>query len=442
MTKTSWLKAGSFSLLANIAQLGFNFLAFLVLVRMLSQDDFGIWVLYLTLTSFAEMTRMGFVQNGFIKFYSASNNQEKKEWISTAFILSTFVGLIGALLLWGLSFILADWWSADIIIQIIPWYMLYAFLFGSLKLTEFIQIAKQDFRGVFIANVLYGIFFLGGILYYWYFELNIALYMLVILQSIAALVALGFILFYQASYFRFGAFNHIFFWKLFHFGKYVFGTNFSSMLFNRMDVMMLGAFINPVAVSLYNVASRVNNYMEVPMNSLAQVIYPRIIEKQAESLIEVAKLYEKSIALLFLISAPAAILTFIFAEPMVIILAGQEYLEARIVLKLLVVGGLIKPWGRLFGITLDAIGQPILNFRMLILSLLINISLNATLIPMMGLEGAAVATLLAIWITIILGQFLLSSRLKINHFNIFRLMIEYTQSVSTILKIKHKPKSE
>lgn len=442
MSKDSWLKAGSFSLLANIAQLGFNFLAFLVLVRILSQDDFGVWVLYLTLTSFAEMTRIGFVQNGFVKFYSASNNRERKEWISTAFVLSTLVGLVGALFLWGLSFVLADLWSADILTQIVPWYILYAFLFGSLKLTEFIQIAKQDFRGVFVANVLYGIFFLGGILYYWYFELNIALYRLIIFQSIAALVALVFILLYQISYFQFGVFNRIFFWKLFHFGKYVFGTNFSSMLFNRMDVMMLGAFINPIAVSLYNVASRVNNYMEVPMNSLAQVIYPRIAERQKEGLIEVSKLYEKSVALLFLISMPIAIFVFLFAEPIIIILAGQEYLEATIVLKLLVLAGLIKPWGRLFGITLDAIGQPVLNFKMLIVSLFFNISLNATLIPIMGLEGAAVATLLAIWITIILGQFLLSKRLKINHFNIFRLMIEYIQSVTTILKIKLKPKSE
>ena len=442
MSKDSWLKAGSFSLLANIAQLGFNFLAFLVLVRILSQDDFGVWVLYLTLTSFAEMTRIGFVQNGFVKFYSASNDRERKEWISTAFVLSTLVGLVGALFLWGLSFVLADLWSADILTQIVPWYILYAFLFGSLKLTEFIQIAKQDFRGVFVANVLYGIFFLGGILYYWYFELNIALYRLIIFQSIAALVALVFILLYQTSYFQFGVFNRIFFWKLFHFGKYVFGTNFSSMLFNRMDVMMLGAFINPIAVSLYNVASRVNNYMEVPMNSLAQVIYPRIAERQKEGLIEVSKLYEKSVALLFLISMPIAIFVFLFAEPIIIILAGQEYLEATIVLKLLVLAGLIKPWGRLFGITLDAIGQPVLNFKMLIVSLIFNISLNATLIPIMGLEGAAVATLLAIWITIILGQFLLSKRLKINHFNIFRLMIEYIQSVTTILKIKLKPKSE
>ena len=60
----------------------------------------------------------------------------------------------------------------------------------------------------------------------------------------------------------------------------------------------------------------------------------------------------------------------------------------------------------------------------------------------MGLEGAAIATLLAIWITIILGQILLSKRLKIDHFNIFRLMIEYIQSGTSLLKVKLNPKSE
>ena len=95
-----------------------------------------------------------------------------------------------------------------------------------------------------------------------------------------------------------------------------------------------------------------------------------IAERQKEGLIEVSKLYEKSVALLFLISMPIAIFVFLFAEPIIIILAGQEYLEATIVLKPLVLAGLIKPWGRLFGITLDAIGQPVLNFKMLIVSLL------------------------------------------------------------------------
>ncbi len=182
--------------------------------------------------------------------------------------------------------------------------------------------------------------------------------------------------------------------------------------------------------------------MEVPMNSLAQVIYPRIAEKQAESMAAVGKLYEKSIALLLLVTIPASIFVFFIAEPVIILLVGNEYLEAKLVLQILVIAGLIKPWGRLFGITLDAIGRPQLNFRMLLLSLVINMVLNATLIPLMGLEGAAIATLLAIWISIILGQYLLSRTLVINHLNIFKLMWEYLKTGTSTIKGKLNLKSE
>ena len=79
MSKTNWIKKGSHSLLANIVFIGFAFLTFMLLVRIYSPKEFGIWVMYLTVTSFAEMGRIGIVQNGLIKFITSSKNDNEKE---------------------------------------------------------------------------------------------------------------------------------------------------------------------------------------------------------------------------------------------------------------------------------------------------------------------------------------------------------------------------
>ena len=44
----------------------FAFVGFLILVRLLPEYEFGVWVLYMTLVSFAEMGRSGLLQNAVV----------------------------------------------------------------------------------------------------------------------------------------------------------------------------------------------------------------------------------------------------------------------------------------------------------------------------------------------------------------------------------------
>ena len=91
-TSKGWIKAGSYSLLGYGAQLGFAFVSFLVLVRILPEYEFGVWVLYLTLTSFAEMGRLGLLQNAVVKF-CVEHEEEYEQVLSTGFWLNTLGSL-------------------------------------------------------------------------------------------------------------------------------------------------------------------------------------------------------------------------------------------------------------------------------------------------------------------------------------------------------------
>ena len=77
------------------------------------------------------------------------------------------------------------------------------------------------------------------------------------------------------------------------------------------------------------------------------------------------------------------------------------------------IAGLVKPWGRLFGVTLDAVGKPDWNLKMLIFSMFVTVLFNILLIPRFGTEGAAVATTTAIFLTIGLGQILLRRWMRV-----------------------------
>lgn len=427
-TSKGWMKAGSYSLLGYAAQLGFAFVGFLILVRLLPEYEFGVWVLYMTLVSFAEMGRSGLLQNAVVKFCV-----ENEEEYGTILSSGLWVNIIGSLLL-GLSLVLLSQplsvlWKAPELANLMWWYLPWALLHGTARFMDFPHMVHHDFQGIFWSKSINGFFFLAGIVGCWLYFGKVELFWLPIMQIVAAIPALLIMLWYRNDYLRWGSYSGDWAKRILHFGKFVLGTNISSMLFNKMDLMMVGFFLNPTAVAIYNVATRVTNYLEVPMSGISQVIYPKIAMANSNgSKSEVGALYEKSVGIIVALILPLVIVVLGLSEWVVILIAGKAYASAAPLLNILVLAVMIKPWGRLFGITLDAIGKPQLNFLLLAISLLLNIGLNVLFISWWGLEGAAIATLTAMVLLVVSGQILIDRIIPISQWNILKQIIQvYTR---------------
>lgn len=435
-TGTSWWKAGSYSLLGYAAQLGFAFVMFLLLVRWLTDYDFGVWVLYMTLVSFAEMGRMGLLQNAVIKF-GVEDQDRYGTILTTGLVLNTVCTVVLSAVLLVLSWPLSHWWSAPELPKLILWYPLWAIIHGTARYIDFAHMMHHDFRGVFISKLLYGATFLTLIIAVWWSSGQIELYWLVIMQATAGVPSLLIYSWYRRDYLRWGRYSALWGRRIFHFGKYVLGTNISSMLFNKMDLMMVGFFLHPTAVAIYNVATRITNYLEVPMSGIAQVIYPRLaMANQEAGTQELTQLYEKAVGLIVALVLPMVAVVLLFAEPVVVLIAGQQYASAAPLLTILVLAVMIKPWGRLFGITLDAIGKPQLNFMLLLMGLAVNIGLNALFLYWWGLRGAAFATLLAMTLMVVTGQVLITRFLPIRQSNILRQLWSFYRQPRQVLQLK------
>lgn len=421
MTKErkKWIKAGSYSLLGYAAQLGLAFVSFIVLVRLLPEYDFGVWVLFLTLTSFAEMGRSGLLQHAIIKF-CLEEETAYGTILSTGLVVNTGCTVVLSGLLIVLAGPLSRWWSAPELTELIWWYLPWALIHGTARFLDFPHMVHHDFKGIFWSKAVNGFVFLLVILLCWYWG-EVSLYWLAVGQVAAGIPSLLVFLLYRRDYLRWGRFSRRWAEQLVQFGKYVLGTNISSMLFNKMDLMMVGFFLNPAAVAVYNVATRITNYLEVPMSGIAQVIYPKIALANSEgSYAEVGALYEKSVGVIFALVLPMVVLVLVMSEWIVVLVAGKAYASAAPLLDILVLAVMIKPWGRLFGITLDAIGKPHWNFLLLAISLVVNVTLNALFISWWGLPGAAVAALVTMILLVVGGQILLDRIIPISQGNILR----------------------
>jgi O-antigen/teichoic acid export membrane protein len=170
------------------------------------------------------------------------------------------------------------------------------------------------------------------------------------------------------------------------------------VVYMRIDQIMLGHMLGDDAVGVYSAAVRISEaWYFIPMAIVASV-FPSIIQakKQSETLYHerLQKLYDLMVILALVVAVP---MTF-FSGEMITMLFGVAYSEAGIVLAIYVWAGVFvflgvasSKWLLLGGY------QKVMLYRTLF-GALINIQANWLLIPLFGIRGAALATVISYFI--------------------------------------------
>ncbi|HEY9706010.1 MAG TPA: hypothetical protein V6C58_26480, partial [Allocoleopsis sp.] len=97
--KNYWLSSGFYALLNQLTQLIFNLGTVMILFRVLDKETFGVWVLFLTITSFIEIGRTGLLQNGLITFLNTSEKSEHAKINTASLFLNMSLSIVFVLLL-------------------------------------------------------------------------------------------------------------------------------------------------------------------------------------------------------------------------------------------------------------------------------------------------------------------------------------------------------
>jgi O-antigen/teichoic acid export membrane protein len=202
--------------------------------------------------------------------------------------------------------------------------------------------------------------------------------------------------------------------ELYHYGKFTFGTNVSSMIIKNMSSWLLGRMISVNAVTIFNPAIRVSNLVEVPNDTLSSIYFPRVSRDVAEQGTKAVKRrYEMAVGALLAMVIPCALLMIMFAPLVISIIAGPGFEDTVPILRITMVYCMLLPFNRFFGVTLDAIGRAKVNFRMVMVTAVLNLVNCLVFIYFFGTIGAAYGTLLTYFIMFIANQIYLNRRFGI-----------------------------
>lgn len=401
---TAWAMSGQ------VAFLLANFLLFLLLVNEFSKATFGVWALYITVVSIIDSIRQGLVQNGLTRLII---NEPKNTSIKTSGLVINYIVIaISSVLLIILPQFVST--NAELVFLLKhAWKTL--LVLGTIQLIATFCQAKTDFKTYFIVNLIYLIGFTTLLLVARASTNDLPLIVVINCQLFALVGPVIYYVFITKP--RWNTPSNTNLKQLFSFGKYVSGTNLLSMIFHKADILMIAYFLDPTAVALFHFASKIMNYAELPLHALSQVIYPRISASYQSSVVnELNKEYGLSVVRLLAFVIPICLVLIMFNKEVISILSSSDYANSSQLIMILSIGMIFKPIGRVLGLTLDAIGKPEVNFRMLIISVLLNLGLNFILIPAFGLAGAALATTSSIILTILLGQISLMKHTVIRPF--------------------------
>lgn len=175
----------------------------------------------------------------------------------------------------------------------------------------------------------------------------------------------------------------------------LFTTAIATNISTQVDTTMLGFIHGDEAVGYYSIAVKVKNILVALTGAVGTAVFPRLVamsknKKEYVSLANEVYLY------LMLLTVPATVFFYEYAEKAVLILAGHEYLAAVQPMKIITITVFLVTFSCLFGgRILVSLNRAEVQLHSVIWGTVVNCLANLLLIPKLGVTGAAIATVLS-----------------------------------------------
>ena len=170
-------------------------------------------------------------------------------------------------------------------------------------------------------------------------------------------------------------------------------STFLIFIFLKVDQIMIDYFLNPTQVGIYSVAVRISEAWYFLPQIIASTLMPYFIELKNKN----NDYYEKQIihaySVVFYMGIIVGISTIILGKYFILYTFGNQYIDAYKALIFNIWAGIFVAQSSIRGVWI--VIENLQRYRILInfLSLGINIGLNCVLIPILGINGAAITTL-------------------------------------------------
>ncbi len=428
-----WINAGKFTAIQKFATLGMGVVSFMFLARLLGPTVFGIWGLFLLITSIVETARVALIKNAYIRFIHQNKEIEHLQIQRAAFLVNVLMSLLVSVLLFGFSQKIGNVLGAPALGDMLRLYALTFLVSAFFTHLEVVLNAQMNFKVICAMYLIRQASLLLLIFFSFLSILPISTYILSIYYLIGVILGLIVGLLFRLRGVSW-CINNSGSWltQMWSFGKIVFANNIFSLLFRSTDNFLTSRFLGTTAAGYYNSCLRIGNLVDIPSQVFGDILYPKAAKySSSTNPSEIKNIYEKTVGVSMVFSIPVLLFIIAFPEFILKTLAGNEFIVATSILRITAVLGFLLPFLKQFGTIMDATGTPKLNLSVMFLAFILNVIFNIIGIYSFGFLGAAFGTLATYIVIFCVSQMLLFKRFRISVWSVFYYTIFFYKALFT-----------
>jgi len=179
--------------------------------------------------------------------------------------------------------------------------------------------------------------------------------------------------------------------KMFYsYGFRVFLSSLFIMLLIRADIVIIKHFLSFTQVGIYSMAAHIVDFIQIASNLVGGLLFVKLADTEDD--ISKWLLLKKTLLLFFFFITLANLGFGLLGKFIMRIMFGEQFVPVYYVYIWLMPAVYGLSFGSLFNNYLNSKGFPVISIILPAVALLVNIGLNLWLIPVMGINGAALST--------------------------------------------------
>lgn len=386
----SFIKNLSFIAIAEIVAKAVALFSTVYLARIIEPSGFGLLNFAMVAASyFAIPVNLGFNDYGVLKVAPNRTVKNIQEVVGETVFFRLILGILSFLILVAATFFIPRFYDIRILMLISG-----ALLFSQAANIDWLYTAIEKFNLFSLCRIFSNLFYLGilVLLVNTPDDLNEAAFSFTAGQFLLAFSLMA-VFFYRFGWFRFSVSLE----KLKKMAVFILplaAVSIGAKFYYSVDIFILGFMVDSEQLGYYTAALKLITLGISFKLLLGQLIYPKIVHYVNHSL----ALFKTRAMLIqkycFIMGFGIGVLLIYLAGDIIHIIYGQKYSGAIWPLKITTWVFVLEIVGMVYPYTIIAIDQK-LYAAIILGSTVLNIVLNILLIPMMGVNGAAVAYVLA-----------------------------------------------
>ena len=211
-------------------------------------------------------------------------------------------------------------------------------------------------------------------------------------------------------------------------------------IINLSDRYVIGYFMDSASVGVYSAAYGIGGIILMFMGPISIVLYPTMLKFWEENKIKEIKIHlEYSMKYYLMLAIPATFGLSVLAKQFLLVLTTSQFVYGSVLIPIIAVSSIFSSFYSINMYILAMVKKAKIIGALLMIAAIVNIVLNIIFVPLIGILGAAISTLVSFLILSLLMYYLAASNIKFGLGLKFILKSLFASFVMSFLIFEYNP---